>query len=192
MRVARLEEEVSTDRGTVPRWDLFFGFLKIGLLGFGGVSVWAYRVIVIERRWLSDAKYAALLGTSQVLPGANTLNAAVILGDRFQGPWGALVAVLGLMIMPLVIVVAIGTVFEQLRAVPDFRAAINGMAMAAAGIVIGMALRMARRLPLDWPAVSFGLAIFLAVGIFEMPFVGAVLFVGVLSIAVAYLRKEAR
>jgi chromate transporter len=192
VKIARLEEAVSTDRGAVPRRDLFFGFLKIGLLGFGGVSAWAYRVIVIERQWLNDAKYAALLGTSQVLPGANTVNAAVILGDRFQGPSGAVVAVLGLMIMPLAIVVAIGTVFEQLRAVPDFRAAIDGMAMAAAGIVIGMALRMARRVRLDWPAVLFGLAIFLAVGIFEMPFVGAVLLIGALSIAVAYLRKGLR
>lgn len=174
-----------------PRYALFLGFLKIGLLGFGGVAAWAYRVIVLERRWLSDAEYAALLGTSQVLPGANTLNAAVMIGDRFRGPSGAVVAVLGLMTMPLAIVVAIGTVFEQIRAVPDVRAAIDGVAMAAAGVVVGMALRMARRLRLDWAAVLFGGAIFVAVGIFQVSLVRAVLVLGSLSIAAAYFRKGA-
>jgi chromate transporter len=148
-------------------------------------------VIVIERQWLSDAEYAALLGTSQVLPGANTVNAAVMIGDRFRGPSGAVVAVLGLMTMPLAIVVAIGAVFEQIQAVPDIRTAIDGVAMAAAGIVVGMALRMARGVCLDWAAALFGGAIFVAVGIFQVPLVSAVLVLGSLSIAAAYLRKGA-
>lgn len=177
--------------GRPPRRALFFGFLKIGLLGFGGVAAWAYRVIVMERRWLSDAEYAALLGTSQVLPGANTLNAAVMIGDRFRGPTGAIVAVLGLMTMPLAIVAAIGAAFEQIQAVPDIRTAIDGAAMAAAGIVVGMALRMARQVRLDWAAVLFGGAIFVAVGIFQVPLVRAILVLGTLSIGAGYLRKEA-
>ena len=43
------------DRGQAPlrpvgKTELFLGFLKIGLLGFGGVGPWSRHVIVEERR----------------------------------------------------------------------------------------------------------------------------------------------
>ena len=69
--------------------NLFTGFLKIGLMGFGGVGPVARHIIVAERNWLDDRGYAELIGICQALPGANTVNAAVMLGDRFRGGIGA-------------------------------------------------------------------------------------------------------
>ncbi len=74
------------------RLDLFTGYLKIGLLGFGGVAPWSRNIIVEEQGWLPAEDYAAILGFGQRLPGANTVNAAVINGDRFQGVTGGLIA----------------------------------------------------------------------------------------------------
>ena len=34
---------------------------------------------------MTDKEFAAILGIGQILPGPNTMNAAVMLGDRFQG-----------------------------------------------------------------------------------------------------------
>ena len=76
----------------VSRATLFAAFLKIGLLGFGGVMPWARRVLVEERAWLSDREFAELLGMCQVLPGPNVVNLAVILGARWQGAVGSLLA----------------------------------------------------------------------------------------------------
>ena len=56
---------------------LFTGYLKIGLFGFGEVAAWARRVIVEERRWMTERDYAEVLGLGQVLPGPNVGNAAV-------------------------------------------------------------------------------------------------------------------
>src|SRR5688572_21162389 len=75
---------------TPSRSDLFTGYLKIGLFGFGGVAAWARRVIVEERRWMSERDYAEILGLGQVLPGPNVGNAAVMIGRRFHGLAGAL------------------------------------------------------------------------------------------------------
>ena len=74
----------------VSKQELFFGFLKIGLLGFGGIAPWARHVIVEEKRWVTDKEFAAILGIGQILPGPNTMNASVMIGDRFQGVTGAL------------------------------------------------------------------------------------------------------
>src|SRR5436305_12245874 len=101
-------QEARPDRAAprVTHAGLFLAFLKMGLLGFGGVAPWVRHVIVEERRWMDDGEFASLLGLSQVLPGANTINTAVLLGDRFRGISGAAAAVLGLMAMPLAIAVA--------------------------------------------------------------------------------------
>jgi chromate transporter len=52
--------------------ELFFGFLKIGLLGFGGVAPWARRIVVEKLGWLTEheQEYISILGVGQVLPGA--------------------------------------------------------------------------------------------------------------------------
>jgi chromate transporter len=53
---------------------LFRGFLALGLMGFGGVLPLARRMLVEERRWLSGAEFADLLGLCQFLPGGNVIN----------------------------------------------------------------------------------------------------------------------
>ena len=65
---------------TVSLLELFSGFARIGLMGFGGVAPVARHVIVEERKWLDDRDYAAVLGVGQILPGANVLNGAGMTG----------------------------------------------------------------------------------------------------------------
>src|SRR3954470_13056259 len=94
----------------VTRASFFMAFVKIGVMGFGGVGPWARRVLVEDTGWLTDEEYAALLGMGQILPGPNVVNASVILGDRYFGPVGSLLALAGIMGPPLVILVAIAAV----------------------------------------------------------------------------------
>jgi chromate transporter len=172
-------------RARIGRTELFLGFLKIGLLGFGGVAPWARHVIVEERHWLTDAEYAAVLGVGQVLPGPNTVNAAVMIGDRFQGPVGACLSLLGMMAMPLAILVALTSIYGQVAGVPAVQAALAGAAAGAAGLVVGTALKMARRIRPTPRAVLFGGLAFVAVGLLHLSLALAVLVLGPLSIAAA-------
>ncbi|HKO07921.1 MAG TPA: chromate transporter [Alphaproteobacteria bacterium] len=175
----------------VGRMELFLAFLKIGLLGFGGVAPWARRVIVEERAWLSEEEYASLLGVGQILPGPNTLNLAVMVGDRFQGAVGALIAVAALMTMPLAILMAVASLYERFAALPEVASAMSGTAAAAAGLVIGTALKMTRRLRPTRIAILFGLVAFLAIGVLRFPLIAVVVVMAPLSIAAAVLERRA-
>lgn len=128
--------------------DLFRGFAKIGLLGFGGVGPIARHVIVRERCWLSEKDYATLLGIGKVLPGANTVNVGVMLGDKYHGVKGSAAAVSGLMVLPLLILIILAVVYQFLDQNPYFNAALQGSACAAAGMVIGMGLKMISKIEL--------------------------------------------
>ena len=168
------------DRGQVPlrpigKAELLLGFLKIGLLGFGGVGPWSRHVIVEERRWLSDREFAEVLGVGQMLPGPNTMNAAVLIGDRFQGPAGVVASLLGMMTMPLVIVTALAMVYDRFAAVPEVNAGLTGAAAAAAGLVLGTALKIIRNVglaPVAWLILALA---FTAMAVFGWPLVPVVL-----------------
>ena len=188
-----MQQDSTSEAGprAVSKGELFLGFLKIGLLGFGGVAPWARHVIIEERRWLTDKEFAAILGVGQILPGPNTMNAAVMIGDRFQGVPGVLLCLLGQMAMPLVIVVTLASVYERFAYVPEVRAVLIGAAAGAAGLVLGTALKMIQKIkptPLALMVVAAGFA---AIGLLAWPLVPVVLVLVPTGIAAAALERRA-
>ncbi|MBS0223047.1 MAG: chromate transporter [Proteobacteria bacterium] len=176
---------------TVGKAELFLGFLKIGLLGFGGIAPWARHVIVEERRWLSEKEFASVLGVGQILPGPNTMNAAVLIGDRFQGVIGVLLCLVGQMALPLVIVTTLGIAYERFASVPEVQAGLVGAAAGAAGLVLGTAIKMVRRLKPTPPALAISLLAFAAVGIMQWPLPLVVVVLVPLAVAAAAMEGRA-
>jgi len=185
-------QEPREDSGeVVSKLELFLGFLKIGLIGFGGIAPWARHVIIEERRWLTEKEYAAILGIGQILPGPNTMNAAVIIGDRFQGIPGVLLCLIGQMAMPLVIVTSLAVVYERFATVPEVSAAVVGAAASAAGLVMGTALKMAQKIKLTPLAMLVGIAAVVAIGLLAWPLVPVVLVLVPLGVAAAVVERRA-
>ena len=69
--------------------DLFFTFNRLALQGFGGVLAVAQRELVERKGWLTHEEFVEMLALSQVLPGPNVVNLALMFGDRFFGLRGA-------------------------------------------------------------------------------------------------------
>jgi chromate transporter len=176
----------------VSRTDLYLGFLSLGLLGFGGIAPWARHVIVERRRWMTEHDYAAFVGLGQVLPGSNTINASVLIGQRFHGVTGATIAVAGLMTMPLIVLIALAVLFERFAGLPDVRAGLAGASAAAAGMVIGTALKMAWRLRPTLPGLAAGGAAFIAAGILQLPLLPTVATLVPLSVLAAMIGRKQR
>ena len=80
------EEPPVLPRRHVPTClELFLGFGKIAVCGFGGVLAWSRRIIVQERGWLTPEEFNEQLALCQVLPGGNILNFSVMFGCRCAG-----------------------------------------------------------------------------------------------------------
>jgi chromate transport protein ChrA len=94
---------VSGIPSTVSNVIVTFGSVfNIPSIAFGGVMPWAHRVMVEERRWVTPADFTETIGLCQFLPGPNVGNASIVLGKRWFGLRGALVAFLGLMALPFI------------------------------------------------------------------------------------------
>ena len=141
----------------------------MGLLGFGGVLPWARRVLVDERRWLGDREFAELLGFCQVLPGPNVVNLAVIIGARTHGVQGALIAVSGILLVPVGLLLAIATFYASVASEVLAQNAIAGASAAAAGLIIGTALRLLLHARPPARGLLVGGAAFVTVGVLQWP-----------------------
>jgi len=176
---------------TVSRTELFLGFFSLGLLGLGGIAPWARHIIVERRRWLSEHDYASYIGIGQVVPGSNTINASVLIGQRFQGTLGAVIAVTGLMTMPLIVLIGLAVAYQAFATLPDVQTGLVGASAAAAGMVIGTALKMAWRLRPTPKTVTVGAAACVAACVLQLPLLLTVAVLVPLSLGLTFLGRRA-
>jgi len=181
------DSTVTATPGTPPGVvDLFVGFFMVGVRGFGGVLPWARRTIVEERKWLTGAEFGEVLGLCQFLPGGNIMNVAIAVGARFRGVAGAVAAILGLMVAPVAIVIALGAVYDQYADHPVVRRAFAALAAAASAFVLTASLKIAAPLKGRWLAIGLTCVTFVATAVFRVPLPVAMPVLAVLSILVLW------
>jgi chromate transporter len=170
----------------VSRASLLGAFLKMGLLGFGGVMPWARRVMVDERRWLTDREFAEMIGMCQVLPGPNVVNMAVVIGSRAAGPGGSLVALTGILFVPVIIVLVLAVFYASVAQLPMAHNAIAAASAAGAGLILGTATRLliSTRPPLR--GLAMGVAAFVSVGLLHWPLLWVLPTLVALAIAIEW------
>lgn len=122
---------------------LFLGFSAVGLSGFGGVLPFARRMLVEERRWMTAEEFNAQLGLCQFVPGPNVVNLAVLVGKRYRGLAGAIVAAVGLLAGPIAIVLLLGLLYDSYGSLPLAQSMLRGVAAVGCGLLFAMAWRMA-------------------------------------------------
>jgi chromate transporter len=167
----------------------------MALQGFGGVLAVAQRELVERKRWVDREQFLELLALSQVLPGPNIVNMALIMGDRFLGWRGAAAALAGLMAAPLVIVLLLAALYGEFRHVPMVAGALRGMGAVAAGLVIATALKLVGTLRTNVLGLGLALPIaalaFAAIGVMRWPLAGVVIGLGLLAVVLAWRRTPA-
>ena len=169
---------------------LFAAFLKVGALGFGGVASLARYILVVERKMIGEKAFAEAFGVASALPGANTVNLAAMLGDRFRGPTGAAAAVLGLLGAPLMILVAAALLYARYHDNADVTYALAGAAAAAAGLVGGTALRLLYALETDLLIIAIAAVVCLASAAFQVPMLLILATAIPASVAIRMLRQR--
>jgi chromate transporter len=173
--------------------ELFFTFNRLALQGFGGVLAVAQRELVERKHWLTREQFVEMLALSQVLPGPNVVNLALIFGDRFFGLRGAFAAITGMLAVPLVIVLALAAAYAEFSRLEVVSGALRGMGAVAAGLVISTAIKLMgtlRSSRLGVPLAGGVAALtFVAIAWLRWPLVGVIGGLGSVAIAVAWARS---
>jgi chromate transporter len=180
------EPDTEADLAPTPTvGEIFTGFLRLGLSSFGGALPLARRALVEQRRWLSAAEFTDLLGLCQFLPGGNVINLSVALGMRFRGVPGALAGLLGLIAGPSLVVIGLGVLYEHTQDDPRVRHLFAGLAAAAAGLLISMAVKIVMPLRHRPAGAAIALLCFAAVALLRAPLLPTMLVLTPISIYLA-------
>jgi chromate transporter len=172
--------------------ELFWTFTRMALQGFGGVLPVAQRELVERKGWMTREEFVEALSVSQLLPGANVVNLTMVIGDRHFGLRGALVALAGMLGMPMALVLGITALYAQFATHPMVSGALRGMGAVAAGLILSTAFKLAatlRKNPLGL-AVSGALALltFAGVALLHLRLLWVLLALGPIGVALAWRR----
>jgi chromate transporter len=171
---------------------LFYGFSAIGLSGFGGVLPFARRMLVEQKNWMTAEAFNAQLGLCQFLPGPNVINLAVVVGKRYQGLAGAIVAPVGLLAGPLVIVLLLGLLYDQYGSLPLVQGMLRGIAAVGCGLLFATAWRMGLAIKEKLFFLPFTVAVIAAIAWFRWPMPAVMLGGLLLAGSVAFWRLGRR
>ncbi|HET7344068.1 MAG TPA: chromate transporter [Methylomirabilota bacterium] len=167
--------------------ELFRGFLGAGARGFGGTLPWARRMMVEERRWLTEREFIDTFSLCNFLPGPNVASMAVIVGARYRGLPGSVAALAGLLTVPLATILTLAFLYGRFGQQPGVDAALRGMGAAAAGLVLATGLRMAAALGRAPRVLLFLVAAFVAVAVMRWPLLPVLLGLGPVSVLAAWV-----
>ncbi|MEG2687466.1 MAG: chromate transporter, partial [Christensenellaceae bacterium] len=95
---------------------IFFTFLKLGCLSFGGPAahlVFFHQTFVKQLNWLDDQQYAQLVALAQILPGPTSSQVGLAIGYMKKGYWGALLAWLGFTLPSALLMTMVALLGEQ-------------------------------------------------------------------------------
>jgi chromate transporter len=186
--------ELETRGSTPSLWQLFAACAKISISSFGGAVSALIRVeFVVARRWVSERDFLEGLSLAQTLPGVNVVNLSLWLGYMLRGTFGAIVAVLGTILPPAVVIVAAGALIHQISAIPLAAQLLAGVAAAALGFSLNMGIRAMRHALIDVVSVLVFAATAVA-AFLEVPLIYIICGLGPVSIGIAYwkLRRGQR
>lgn len=188
-----------SDGPSVPGHGVTFGeafrvWLRVACLSFGGpagqIAV-MHRIIVEEKKWISESRFTHALNYCMLLPGPEAQQLATYIGWLMHRTAGGLMAG-GLFIVPGIIsIMALSIVYAEWGDVGIVSAAFFGLTAAVLAIVVEAVVRIGKR-SLKTPIMRAMAAMaFVAIFFFAVPFPIIIIVAGAIGYAGAIMGNPA-
>ena len=175
LRPARPKKATSPDSepDMPPLTEASRAFARIGLLSFGGPTAQIalmHRVLVEERKWLTESQFLNALSFCIFLPGPEAMQLATYAGWKLHRVLGGLIAGLLFVLPGAALVLLLSVVYAAFGDVPLVKSVFVGIQAAVVIIVVEALLRIGNKAlntPLHW---WVALASFIAIFFFSVSF----------------------
>ena len=148
-------------------------WLRVALLSFGGpagqIAV-MHRIVVEERRWISEGRFLHALNYCHLLPGPEAQQLAIYIGWLMHKTRGGLVAGALFVVPGVIALMALSWIYVIWGGVGFVAGLFFGLKTAVLAVVIEAVLRVGRRALKSGLAVVVAAAAFVALFFFAVPF----------------------
>lgn len=145
-------------------WKLFTIFAKIGAFTIGGgvaMIPLIEREIVDKNKWLSDEEFMDMISIAQSVPGLIAVNVAIFIGHKLGGLKGSIIATVGSVLPPFIIILLVAAAFTSVRGNETVEAIFKGIRPAVVALIAAPVIRMAVKNRLN--LITGGVAVITAV-----------------------------
>jgi chromate transporter len=161
-------------------------WIIIGFINFGGPAgqiALMHKMLVEQRKWLSETRFLHALNYCMLLPGPEAQQLAVYIGWLMHKTWGGLVAGLCFILPGFVLMLVISMLYVSFGQLSWMQGLLFGMQAATLAIVLEAVLRIGKKaLKRRWLYGVSALS-FVAIFVFGLPFpviIGAAALTGLL------------
>lgn len=166
-------------------------WMKIGLLSFGGPAgqiALMHKVLVEEKRWVSEPRFLSALNYCMLLPGPEAQQLAIYIGWLLHGLRGGIVAGT-LFVMPgFFLILALSIAYALFQNTSWLAGLFFGLKAAVLAVVIEAVIRVGRRALRNDTLRALALAAFVAIFVFDAPFPLIILAAGLIGYVGSRLR----
>jgi len=163
----------ATPSHTVSFGEALKVWVRVALLSFGGpagqIAV-MHRILVEEKRWISESRFLHALNYCMLLPGPEAQQLAIYIGWLLHRTWGGVVAGTLFILPGFVAILALSYLYAGYKGLSSVDALFYGLAPAVLAIVVQAVLRIGSRALRNRTMVAIAAAAFLAIFFFEVPF----------------------
>ncbi|HLA99359.1 MAG TPA: chromate transporter [Anaerolineales bacterium] len=138
--------------------NLFWLFLKVNLLSTSGPASVGLLYSEVVGELMTEEEFVEAVGFSSVLPGSDALQLAMFVGYSAGGVSGALAALLGSILPPTALMLAIVTVLQRIRGEAWVGNFVRGLTPAIAALMVVVAWRLFRGDENGSSAIALGIA----------------------------------
>ncbi len=171
---AAIDDRRPPARGAMPSFaEAFRVWLRVAALSFGGpagqIAV-MHRIVVEEKRWISEARFLHALNYCMLLPGPEAQQLATYIGWLMHRTAGGIMAG-GLFVLPgAIAIMALSYVYAGYGNVPAIAALFFGLKAAVLAIVLEAVFRVGKRALKNNVMLALAAAAFVAIFFFNVPF----------------------
>ena len=129
-------------------WSIFSSFLKVGLFGYGGGPAMIpliEREVVQHYGWLSAEEFIDVLAMANTLPGPISTKMALCVGMKTGGPFGAALAISGLLIPSSVLILILFILYSKYRTLTSVQGIIRGVRPVVIALLLVTVAHLAPR-----------------------------------------------
>lgn len=178
--------------GAAPTFrEAFLVWLKIGFLSFGGPAgqiALMHRMLVDERKWISETRFLHALNYCMLLPGPEAQQLAVYVGWLLHKTWGGFIAGLLFILPGFLLMTGIAVLYVSFGELDWMQGLLFGMQAATLAIVVEAVLRVGKRALKTRALYAMAAVSFVAIFVFGVPFPVIVLMAGLIGLAAARWR----
>ena len=126
---------------------LFWSFFKIGTFTLGGgyaMIPLMEKELVDRHHWLTNEEFMDIIALSQTMPGVFAANMAVHVGWRLRGVPGAIFSLVGNILVPILIILALAMGLHYLQGNTVVEAVFKGVRPVVVALIAAPVFRMAK------------------------------------------------